>query len=151
MGKFRRKTLVVANLGIFIFIASVSIHAAPERTVTVELGQHFGEFFVISRGDTVCLQSTVIIEQKSGDNWQKVPVSNLELRSTCLPSPSPRAVELKANTTLHPPPWTGNYCSSQCPVPCRLDGAAPPGIYRFAITSCDGAHRYFSSTFEKPK
>jgi hypothetical protein len=44
---------------------------------------------------------------------------------------------------------TGNLCSSQCPGPCRLDGPAPRGTYRFVVASCDGKQVFESGSFKR--
>ena len=151
MGKLRRKTLIVACLPSLFFGFSIDAIAAFSSAITIELGPRFGEFIVNNHGDALLLQSTVVVEQNLAGKWQKIPVTNLELRNSCKPSPSPRCIELGANLTLRPVAWTGNFCSSQCPVPCRLDGAAPPGTYRFVIASCSSERKYTSAPFEKPK
>jgi hypothetical protein len=92
----------------------------------------------------------VVVEQQLDGKWEKVPVTNLELRDVCHPSPPPRCIELGAGSTLNPVPWNGNFCFSQCPSSCRLDGPAPAGTYRFVIASCYSEQMYASPPFEKP-
>ena len=152
MGKLRCKTLIAACIPSLFFVFSIDAIAASSSAITIELGQRFGEFIVNNHGDALLLQSTVVVEQQNlKGKWQKIPVSNLELRNSCIPSPSPSCIELGANVTLRPVAWTGNFCSSQCPVPCRLDGAAPPGTYRFVIASCHSERKYTSTPLEKAK
>lgn len=152
MGQFRRKTLITAFVLTTLFLAlSIDVYAESTPAITIELGQRFGEFIVINHGSALLIQSAVVVEQELGGKWQKIPISNLELREVCLTSPSPSCIELGANATLRPVPWTGNFCSSQCPVPCRLDNATPPGTYRFVIAPCYGKRVYTSPPFEKAK
>ena len=149
MGQFRYQALIAIFL-LFSFVGiSLYTHAQARSSIMLELGPHFGELVVANHGPTVLLHSTVVIEQKVDGQWQKIPVSNLELREACLPSPSPKCIKLRVNTTFHPVPWTGNFCSSQCPASCRLDGLVPPGTYRFVITSCYGEQVYLSPPFIK--
>lgn len=151
MGQLRRKTLGALFLLPVLFAVSICSQAQCSPSITVNLGQRFGEFIVINHGAGTSLQSTVIIEERSGGKWIHIPVSNMELRKSCLPTSSyPECIELAADSTLRPVPWTGRYCYSQCPNACRLDGPAPPGTYRFVITSCDGKHTYASPPFKKP-
>lgn len=150
MGKFRRKALG-ATLVLFVGLDTLAAVAEGSFSLAIEVGPRFGEFRVVNIGDVVRLRSAVLVERQLGEQWQGVPVSNLELRETCLGAPSPPCVEIGAKKTLRPVPWTGNFCSSQCPNPCRLDGSAPPGRYRFLVVSCQGDQTYASSPFEKPR
>jgi hypothetical protein len=164
MGQLRCQTLVaalflpltvgIANCGHSEIMTSVKVtdlsRSQLEATIVVQLGQSFGEFVVINRGEPVLLQSAVVVEQEVDGKWEEVPVTNLELREVCHPSPSPGCIKLGAGARLKPVPWTGNYCFSQCPSPCRLDGPAPAGIYRFVIRSCDSNRAHASPPFEKP-
>jgi|GEM_PF-3057815 len=149
MARLRRETLVAAFLGSFFFVASANADSVPE--VIIKLGENFGEFFVVNQGAKVCLQSIVVVEEKSDDHWHEIPVSNLELREACLPSPPPSSVEIGASATLHPLPWTGSFCRSQCSEICRLDGPIRRGSYRFTVTTCDGKHKFSSPALEKTK
>jgi len=149
MGQFRRQALVAAAFlasGFAILVA----RAQPSSPVSVELGARFGEFVVVNHGSAVLLNSTVSVEQKAGGRWEKALVSNLALREACAPSPPPKCTKLERTASLRPVPWTGSFCSSQCPSTCRLDGPAPAGTYRFVVTTCSGEHSYASPPFQKP-
>jgi len=149
MGQLRRDTLIAALFLAVFFGFPVIAHAESTPAITIELGRGFGEFIVTNQGAAVSLRSTVAVERRLGDKWQKAPVTNLELRNECLPSPAPNCIELGAKAILRPMPWTGSFCSAQCPVPCRLDGPAPPGTYRFVIASCHNERTYTSPPFKK--
>ena len=120
--------------------------AAP--VITVEVGRRFGEFTVINHGGATQLADTVSVEQKVNGRWKAIPVSNLRLRESCPDQVTPSAcVTLETMGKLRPVPWTGNFCSSQCPGPCRLDGPVRAGVYRFVVSSCDGHATYPSPEF----
>lgn len=149
MEKFRCTTLVITLLVTGCVAASSAINLDSTSTVSIELGEHFGEFTLINHGQALCLKTTVVVEQKTEKQWKSIPVSNLKLRSECRAQPEPDHIELGAKSILHPVAWTGRYCSSQCPSSCRLDGEVSAGTYRFVISTCDGRQTFVSPSFEK--
>jgi hypothetical protein len=122
--------------------------AASGGGVDIELPGKFGEFRVVNRGAAIRLSAAVKVQQKTGGEWRDTPVTNLHLRDSCA-KPAPECVSLGAEGRLQPVPWSGNYCSAQCPANCNLDGPAPPGIYRYVVSSCDHKRRFVSAAFEK--
>jgi hypothetical protein len=116
--------------------------------VAIELPGKFGEFRLVNRGPAIELSRVVKVQQRVGGEWRDTPVTNLYLTPSCA-SHVPECVSLGAKASLQPVPWSGNYCSSQCPANCNLDGPVPPGIYRYVATSCDRKHRMVSGAFEK--
>ena len=117
--------------------------------VEVQLSGKFGEFRVLNRGKQIQLNTTVKIQEKTSEGWREAPVTNLRLRASCEASAAKECMTLAAGASLQPPAWTGSYCSSQCLANCNLDGPAPPGTYRYVISSCDGKHKFVSPPFEK--
>lgn len=150
MGQLRRHALS-PTLILFVGLNGLAVLAGTASQLAIETGSRFGEFRVVNAGNAIHLQAAVLVERQVGDQWQKAPVSNLELRETCLATPSPKCLEIGAKEILRPVPWTGNFCSAQCPSACRLDGPAPPGRYRFVVSSCRGDQVYASPPFEKVK
>jgi hypothetical protein len=146
MGQLRCNPLNIGYAALVLILVSISGRANVSG-VTVELGSGFGEFSVSNRGPAISLSSTVVIERKENGKWARVAVTNLRLRDVC--TATKRCREMKPNETIHAIPWTGKFCSSQCPSHCRLDGPAPPGTYRFVIIRCDGKQKFPSPEFEK--
>jgi hypothetical protein len=139
----------IAACGLVVSLSILPVSCARAAGVLVELGGGFGEFSVRSQGTAASLNSAVTVERKVEGKWVRMDVTNLYLRSACDGSTPPRCQRLDANATLKAAPWTGRFCSSQCPSSCRLDGPAPPGTYRFVITTCDGKETFVSAEFEK--
>jgi hypothetical protein len=146
MGQFQRCAVAAACLLIGL---GGSSRATDAPNVTVEPGAGFGTFVVVNQGPAVSLRPDVMVQQMTGGTWRTMPVTNLFLRQECHAGPPPPCVDLPAGTTLRPTPWTGDYCASQCPSACRLDGHAPAGIYRFVLHSCVDATAFTSPPFEK--
>ena len=154
MAKFQRKKLTFVWSFFFLCLLGVSFLGKCDNeklpAIEIELTDNFGEFLVVNRGTEMSLNSEVSVENEINAQWKNANVSNLLLRETCSPEPVPKCVTLKVNSKLAVVAWTGNFCSSQCPTSCRLDGQAPPGKYRFTIHSCDDNYVYHSPTFELP-
>jgi len=125
------------------------LSCAKDSGPVIELGAGFGEFSVRTLGDAVSLNTSVAIEQKTNGKWARVNVTNLYLRESCDASQPPQCRRLEANSKVTAVRWRGNFCWSQCPAHCRLDGPAPPGTYRFVVTSCNGKQMIASPEFEK--
>jgi hypothetical protein len=140
----RRALLIAACL------CSLPARLSARQDVTVELGQRFGAFTVINRGVAVRLDPTVAVEQRVAERWQRIPVSNLQVRDVCGEAGLRECVPLAGGGSIRVAAWTGNYCSAQCPAPCRLDGQAPAGTYRFVVHDCGGRLTFASPSFEKP-
>ena len=143
MDQLRRYAIIAAACSATMLAAS----AVPQ--IEIQLPGKFGEFRVINRGETIQLNSTVKVQQKTPGGWQDAPVTNLRLRASCEAGAATECMTLAAGASLQPPSWTGSYCSSQCLSNCNLDGPAPPGTYRYVISSCDGEHKFVSPPFEK--
>jgi len=148
MARLQRYGLICAAA---LTIAAFTRDLQPAQTVAIEvnLAEQFGSFRLVNSGPSISLNSAVEVERQENGDWQNARVSNLLLIRSCQEKASQKCIQLAARATLQPPPWRGNYCSSQCPVPCDLDGPLPPGTYRFVITSCDGKHRFHSASFQK--
>jgi hypothetical protein len=130
-------------------IVAADVHPAEDPTVEVKLSEGFGAFQVVNHGPPISLSSAVEVEQQAGGLWKDARVTNLFLIPQCDSGAAPRCVSLPKGATLKPVPWRGNYCYSQCPVSCDLDGPLPAGTYRFVVATCDGKHRFASAPFEK--
>jgi len=125
------------------------LQPAQTAAVEVNLSDQFGSFRVVNTGPGISLKSEVEVERQVDGKWQNARVSNLLLVRSCQEKAAQKCIQLAARATLQPPPWRGTYCYSQCPISCDLDGPLPAGTYRFAITSCDGKHRFLSASFQK--
>jgi len=145
MGRLRCHTLgATVCAGVVLAAAAAS---GPE--MQIELTGKFGEFRLVNRGAALQLSSAVTVEQKVNGEWKDAPVTNFYLIPSCTQGPVPDCVSLAAKASLRPVPWRGNYCSSQCPANCNLDGPVPPGTYRYVVTSCDHKQRFVSAAFER--
>ncbi len=93
---------------------------------------------------TVRLRRDVAVERAAGEGFERVAAEGLTLRPDCA-TEAPECIELAPGAELAPPPWTGVLGEAQCDCDdCR---PAPPGRYRFVVTTCDGAHRIESAPF----
>ena len=149
MGKLRCQALILSGSLVVVVLLLLPGTRARSASVSVRLGPAFGEFLVSAGGESVSLSSAVSVEQKLNSSWVRAQVTNFYLRDKCDAVQPPRCRKLAANQTLQVMPWTGNYCSSQCPAACRLDGPAPAGVYRFSVTSCDNSETFVSPEFHK--
>jgi hypothetical protein len=142
--------LLIPHIAATLLAASVLAAGwAGTSTVAIELGSKFGEFSVVNRGGPISLNSTVTVERLANGKWVRASVTNLYLRETCDAKQPARCTRLEPGQVIKAARWTGNFCSSQCPSPCRLDGPAPAGTYRFSVTACDGKETFSSSEFKK--
>jgi hypothetical protein len=146
--KLQRYLLIIALVVGACFVAS-PIWPAAETSVEVTLTDGRWGLQLFNRGSAVELSSRISIERRDSDQWRTAPVENLFLVEACSSAPVPPCVGLSPGNILKPVPWTGNTCTSQCPVPCDLDNSLRPGTYRFVITACDRSTRYYSPAFEK--
>jgi hypothetical protein len=149
MGQLRCNALNIAGYAVLVLTMMSPLSRGESSGVNVELGSGFGEFSVSNQGPTISLSSTVVVERKENEKWVRAGVTNLHLREACETTKVPHCRELKPNEKISAVRWTGKFCSSQCPSHCRLDGPAPPGIYRFVVTSCNGKESFSSPEFEK--
>jgi hypothetical protein len=122
--------------------------SADPQGLLIELGAAKGELRVINHGPALRLRFQIGVEQFSNGVWQPIPVTNFALQEQCAARPPPDCVTLEQGATLKPLPWTGFYCASQCPSPCRLDGHVPTGSYRFDVSTCDKAEKFTSAEFK---
>lgn len=146
MGQFRRSAIGVWCLLVVLLSAPRSTGA---QNVSVQAGPAFGTFTVVNEGSPVSLRADVSVQQLVEDTWKDILVTNLYLRKDCLAPPPHPCVAFSAGGVMRPVRWTGRYCLSQCPSPCRLDGSAPKGIYRFVIHTCAGTFTATSPAFDK--
>lgn len=149
MGQLRRNALNTAGHALLLLALLPGFSRGDNSQVAVELGSSFGEFSVSNHGPAISLNSVVLVERKENQKWVRTGVTNLRLRETCEATILPHCRQVKANEKIVAVPWTGKFCSSQCPSHCRLDGPAPPGIYRMVVTSCNGKLSFSSPEFEK--
>jgi hypothetical protein len=146
--KLQRYSLIVALVVSACFAAS-PIWSAAETSVEVTLTDDRWGFQLFNRGSAVELSSRISIELRDNNDWRAAPVENLFLVEACSSAPVPPCVRLSSGNTLKPMPWSGNTCTSQCPVSCDLDNSLRPATYRFVITACDRSTHYYSPAFEK--
>jgi hypothetical protein len=149
MGQLRCNALNTAGYAVLVLTLVSPLGGANVSGVKVELGAGFGEFSVSNQGPAISLNSIVVVERKENEKWVRASVTSLHLREVCGATKLPRCREVKPNEKINAVPWTGKFCSSQCPSHCRLDGPAPPGSYRFVVTRCDGRETFSSPEFEK--
>jgi len=149
MARLRCKDIMASVCAVLLATVILPVRCAKASAVVIELGGGFGEFSVANRGEAISLNSAVAVQQLVNGEWVHVPVTNLYLREACRAVRPPRCRELGPDEEIKAVRWTGNFCSSQCPGPCRLDGSAPLGTYQFAVTSCDGKETFVSPEFRK--
>jgi hypothetical protein len=137
---------------VLVLVAALLASAQPaEPRVEIKLLPGFGAFEVVNHGNAIELSTAVEVERQVDGRWSDVHVSNLKLVAGC-PSvsvKSPKCTTLAAHVTLRPMKWLGNYCYSQCPTACDLDGPVPAGIYRLVVSSCDLKYKFRSAPFDK--
>lgn len=149
MGQLRCNALNTAGGAVLLLTLVSPLGRADVSQVAVELGSSFGEFSVTNHGPAISLNSTVVVERKENQKWVRTGVTNLRLRETCEATRVLHCRQVKPNERIIAVPWTGKFCSSQCPSHCRLDSPAPPGIYRIVVVSCDGKQTFSSPELEK--
>jgi hypothetical protein len=147
MDYFRRYALIAAVAGAGLLFAAPQPANGP--AIEVLAPGPFGALQLVNHGQSIRLSAVLKVEQQLGNDWKDTPVTNLFLIAQCGAAPVPKCVSLPAGATFQPVPWRGNYCNSQCPVPCDLDGPVPPGVYRFVVSTCDHKRKFVSPTFEK--
>lgn len=130
-------------------LVAADAHPSQAPAIEVKLSGGFGAFQIVNHGPLLRLSSAVEVEQRTDGVWKSARVANLLLIPKCESGAAPECVSLSTGATLQPVPWRGNYCYSQCPVSCDLDGPLPAGTYRFVVTTCDGKQRFASPAFEK--
>lgn len=154
MGRLRRYALTLSAV-IAVTAATAATaqaqHLRQSIDLRVEAGSEFGRFRIVNRGAGLRLNATVTVEQAQHGAWTPTAVGNLYLTTACAASPVPKCITLERRGSLQPVPWRGNYCDAQCPANCDLDGVVAPGKYRFAVTTCDGKHKFVSPAFEKTR
>ena len=124
---------------------------APAPPISVEVSNAFGVLRVSNRGESRQLRSLIGVEQRVENGWEALPISRLLLRPNCeVLHGYPECISLESGATMTVAPWTGRLCMAQCPTSCRLDGVTPAGVYRFLVSSCDGAQQFASRPFDKP-
>jgi hypothetical protein len=148
MEQLRRYALIAAACAGAAFLMPAA-QPAGDGAVEVQLLGNFGAFQVVNHGAAIQLGSLVKVEAKVHGEWKDSLVANLYLIPKCASGAAPKCLSLAAGQTLQPVPWRGNYCYSQCPEPCDLDGPVPPGSYRFVVSTCDRKRQFVSAPFEK--
>ena len=128
---------------------AAACQSAAEPPMEVRLTKGFGAFRLINHGPAVQLASAVEVERQVDGRWTSTGVSNLYLVPKCMIGVTSKCVTLPAGGPLEPVAWRGNYCYSQCPVPCDLDSPVPAGTYRFVVSTCDRKQHFASPPFEK--
>ena len=94
----------------------------------------------------VSLRTAVAIEvDHAGAFAELSSASTLALRYDC-EHEAERCVTLAPGAELLPPDWLGTSGDVQCV--CTRCAPVEAGSYRFAVTTCDGAHRVESNAFE---
>ncbi len=149
MDQLRCNGIIASVCAASLAMVIIPMNCAKASAVVIELGGGFGEFSVVNRGEAISLNSAVAVRQLVNGEWVRAPVTNLYLREACGAARPPRCRVLGPNEEIKAVRWTGSYCSSQCPGPCRLDGPAFFGTYQFAATSCDGKETFVSPEFRK--
>jgi hypothetical protein len=149
MAQLRCKGLMASVCAVLLATVIFPMRCAKASALVIELGGGFGEFSVVNRCEAISLNSAVAVQQLVNGDWVNAGVANLYLREACSATRPPRCRELGPDEEIKAVRWTGNFCSSQCPGPCRFDGPAPLGTYQFAVTSCDGKETFVSPEFRK--
>ena len=99
---------------------------------------------VENHGALVELGTSVAIERQEGGTWSAIETGGIALRGGCDSEPS-RCIGMTTGATFYAAPWLGTVGDAQCT--CNECAPAPSGTYRFALTTCDGAHRVPGAPF----
>lgn len=150
MGKLRSYAVVRGVLAA-ILLAARALSDVESPKLILETGAAPGEFSIVNGPLALSLNSAVAVQQLVNGKWVPVSVTNLYLRDGCSSARPAHCRSVAPGQTIKVLRWTGNFCSSQCPGPCRMDGPVPAGTYRFAITTCDGKETFTSADFRKLK
>lgn len=86
----------------------------------------------------VHLERDVGVEREVNGRWERVSVAGLELRERCSGATTPDCVTIPRDGALTIVPWTGMQGDGQCR--CTRCSDAPPGRYRFRVSSCRCQH-----------
>jgi hypothetical protein len=117
----------------------------------VKNGAKPGEVEIVA-SSTLELDARLDVEQQVKDgHWE--PLLGLDLGSMKLVESCSQkvgaCVTLEAKRVLHPVPWSGMSCSSQCNGNCDKN-VHRGGTHRFVVTTCDGKERFEGPAFELP-
>jgi len=146
MGQLRCHTIGAAICAGMVLATA----AASGPQVEIQLPGKFGEFRVVNRGAMIQLNSTVKVQHETGGDWQDSPVTDLYLTASCAHGAVPDCVShCRPKPVCSPSHGAVTTVPSQCNLNCNLDGPAPPGIYRYVVTSCDHKHQFFFGRLPK--
>lgn len=85
----------------------------------------------------VHLERDVRVEREVNGRWQRVSVAGFQLRAQCTGT-TPDCVTIPRDSAITIVPWTGMQGDGQCTCTRCFD--APPGRYRFVVSSCGCQH-----------
>ncbi len=122
---------------------------AEVTTVTVRNLAKPGAFELDNPGPGVDLASRLAVEREVNGRWT-AEVTDLTLIEKCGQPPPAACLHLPHGATLHPVPWNGLTCGSQCPATCRANIYLGPGRFRFVVSSCGGTQKFPGPAFEMP-
>lgn len=98
---------------------------------------------------SVTIQSSVWVEWLSPSGWKEqtaiAAVNNCKTFSPFLRTLPP--IRIEAYGTFFVVPWTGYFCGGQCPMGCRQNALATPGMYRYVVVLVPGGERIASPAF----
>lgn len=100
-----------------------------------------GELEIVS-STGVKLAGVARIERKVDTGW--APLAELDggkgyrLVERCQGADPPACVDLRPSSAIHPVPFRGFGCSSQCNDACRANVWEGPGTFRMVVSTCDG-------------
>lgn len=120
---------------------------APELSLLATPGRASVAFSIANHGaSAVSLRTDVAVEVGQEGSFAALSsASTLTLRYDC-EHEAERCVTLAPGAELLPPAWLGTSGDMQCV--CTRCVPVEAGSYRFAVTTCDGAHRVESNAFE---
>lgn len=98
------------------------------------------------RGDFPARVDTEIaVEREVNGVWQRSTVSGLRLRSNCRDAVE-RCVTIAPRSAVDVVPWPATLGDCQCG--CNRSAPAPPGRYRFVVTTCQNCFQPRESVSE---
>jgi hypothetical protein len=110
-----------------------------------------GAFEIENTGERIELAWDVRVQQKKGDAWEDRVVEDLRLVEDCQTPPAAPCRTLEKGTRVRPVPWTGFSHTAQCQKAARANVYLGPGTFRFVVSSCDGARKYYGDPFQLPE
>ena len=122
---------------------SAPVPPAPPPTPSVIITSPMPGELAIEATKPVKIASSATIEHQVDGKWSAVPDLDLgkgyRLVERCGGAAPPACIDLAPGAPLHPAPFRGFSCSSQCNEECGKNIWLGPGSFRLVVRTCDGA------------